>query len=153
MSSSTAGRNDAMVMVAVEKSFLVRLEKVNQLARATLPSFFQSSSKIVEEKTPLKLKVIKSAPVRNSAQAFLFKTLSTKVNLKFKPIIVLDLDETMIFGADMSDEYKFVGSDYSFKMGPTGFHVKLRPGILKLLEFLQPRFELWVYSNGRARVS
>lgn len=50
----------------------------------------------------------------------------------------------------MSDEYKFVGSDYSFKMGPTGFHVKLRPGILKLLEFLQSRFELWVYSNGRA---
>lgn len=50
----------------------------------------------------------------------------------------------------MNDSYTFVGSDYSFKMGASGFHVKVRPGVLKLLEFLQNRFELWVYSNGRS---
>lgn len=73
----------------------------------------------------------------------------TFAKTKFRPPIILDLDETLIFGADKIEQYMFEGSDYFFKMGSSGFHLKVRPGALTLLEFLQERFELWVYSNGK----
>lgn len=65
-----------------------------------------------------------------------------------RPVIVLDVDETLIFGADSRPDYAFKGSDLNFKMGTYSFHVKARPGAIKLLKFLQEKFDLWVYSNG-----
>lgn len=63
-------------------------------------------------------------------------------------MIVLDVDETLIFGADSRPDYPFEGSDLQFKMGAYSFHVKARPGALQFLKFLQEKFDLWVYSNG-----
>lgn len=75
--------------------------------------------------------------------------MSSVTASKFKPLIILDIDETLIFGADKQERYRFEGSDFNFDMGMIGFHIRLRPGALKLLEFLQNTFQLWVYSNGK----
>lgn len=62
----------------------------------------------------------------------------------------MDVDETLIFGADKKNDYHFEGSDHQFEMGPYSFYVKARPGAMQLLNFLSERFELWIYSNGTA---
>jgi TFIIF-interacting CTD phosphatase-like protein len=64
-----------------------------------------------------------------------------------KPILVLDVDETMIFSCNHKDE-ALHDLDHMCEIGNYTLQIKLRPGILELLQWTQHNFDMWIYSNG-----
>lgn len=67
-----------------------------------------------------------------------------------KPLLVLDLDETLVccVGPKRDQQYPFEGTNRLVTVDNVNYHVKLRNGAEKFLKFVQPRFDVWIYSNG-----
>lgn len=69
---------------------------------------------------------------------------------KVKPLVVLDIDETLVFGAQLKEGVEVNGFDHKFEVPGSQMRLKMRPNAEKLMNFLSRRFELWFYSNGNA---
>ncbi|MCA9148118.1 MAG: HAD family hydrolase [Planctomycetales bacterium] len=68
---------------------------------------------------------------------------SSNVNLQRRPLLILDLDETLIHGSDVR-----LHREADFRVGP--YHVYVRPHLEEFLSIASELFELAIWSSATA---